>query len=381
MATEQNKEVMDKEQEVKKEEVATEATANPMADAPKKNAVAAEPSHIAKMADHEDLGQAVTKPTDSNPDASKNVKQVSGDPQQKSQGAADAMQAVKKEEKETKEDDKEISKEAMHDSKEDEKKKEEGYGKMKKEEIDLSDDVKALIGDDELTEEFKDRAKTVFEAAVKTRINEAVERMEAEYSDKLKEEVDTVKGEIVEKVDSYLNYVVEEWLKQNEIAIERGIKGEIAEDFITGLKKLFEDHYISVPDEKFEVLEDQAKQIDELKDKLNEQVEKNVELNNKVGSLTRQDIVDEVASDLTDTNKEKFNKLAEEVEYSNADEFKKKVSTIKESYFSKENKISSENEIDNVDSSEQAPELSGVMETYASIISKTKDRIKVGHSK
>jgi|DEB0MinimDraft_4_1074332.scaffolds.fasta_scaffold03826_5 hypothetical protein len=381
MATEQNKEVMDKEQEVKKEEVATEATANPMADAPKKNAVAAEPSHIAKMADHEDLGQAVTKPTDSNPDASKNVKQVSGDPQQKSQGAADAMQAVKKEEKETKEDDKEISKEAMHDSKEDEKKKEEGYGKMKKEEIDLSDDVKALIGDDELTEEFKDRAKTVFEAAVKTRINEAVERMEAEYSDKLKEEVDTVKGEIVEKVDSYLNYVVEEWLKQNEIAIERGIKGEIAEDFITGLKKLFEDHYISVPDEKFDVLEDQAKQIDELKDKLNEQVEKNVELNNKVGSLTRQDIVDEVASDLTDTNKEKFNKLAEEVEYSNADEFKKKVSTIKESYFSKENKISSENEIDNVDSSEQAPELSGVMETYASIISKTKDRIKVGHSK
>jgi len=381
MATEQNKEVMDKEQEVKKEEVATEATANPMADAPKKNAVAAEPSHIAKMADHEDLGQAVTKPTDSNPDASKNVKQVSGDPQQKSQGAADAMQAVKKEEKETKEDDKEISKEAMHDSKEDEKKKEEGYGKMKKEEIDLSDDVKALIGDDELTEEFKDRAKTVFEAAVKTRINEAVERMEAEYSDKLKEEVDTVKGEIVEKVDSYLNYVVEEWLKQNEIAIERGIKGEIAEDFITGLKKLFEDHYISVPDEKFDVLEDQAKQIDELKDKLNEQVEKNVELNKQVGSLTRQDIVDEVASDLTDTNKEKFNKLAEEVEYSNADEFKKKVSTIKESYFSKENKISSENEIDNVDSSEQAPELSGVMETYASIISKTKDRIKVGHSK
>jgi hypothetical protein len=205
--------------------------------------------------------------------------------------------------------------------------------------------------------------------------------MEAEYSDKLKEEVDTVKGEIVEKVDSYLNYVVEEWLKQNEIAIERGIKGEIAEDFITGLKKLFEDHYISVPDEKFEVLEDQAKQIDELKDKLNEQVEKNVELNKQVGSLTRQDIVDEVASDLTDTNKEKFNKLAEEVEYSNADEFKKKVSTIKESYFSKENKISSENEIDNVDSSEQAPELSGVMETYASIISKTKDRIKVGHSK
>jgi hypothetical protein len=377
MATEQNKEVVGKEQEAKKEAVAKEAVANPMADAPKKHAVAAEPTHLKN--DAEDLGAAVVKPTDSNPDASKQVKQVSGDPQQKSAGAADAMPSVKKEEKEAKEDDKEVSKEAMHDS-EDEKKKEEGYGKMKKEEIDLSDDVKALIGDENLTEEFKDRAKTIFEAAVKVRINEAVEKMEAEYADKLSAEVDAVKGEIVEKVDSYLNYVVEEWLKQNEIAIERGIKGEIAEDFIAGLKKLFEDHYISVPDEKFDVLEDQAKQIDELKSKLNEQVEKNVELNKQVGSLKRQDIVDEVGSDLTDTNKEKFNKLAEEVEYSNSEEFKKKISTIKESYFKKVNEISSKNEIDNV-SDESSPELNSVMEAYTSIISKTKDRIKLVNKK
>lgn len=377
MATEQNKEVVGKEQEANKEAVAKEAVANPMADAPKKHAVAAEPTHLKN--DAEDLGAAVVKPTDSNPDASKQVKQVSGDPQQKSAGAADAMPSVKKEEKEAKEDDKEVSKEAMHDS-EDKKKKEEGYGKMKKEEIDLSDDVKALIGDENLTEEFKDRAKTIFEAAVKVRINEAVEKMEAEYADKLSAEVDAVKGEIVEKVDSYLNYVVEEWLKQNEIAIERGIKGEIAEDFIAGLKKLFEDHYISVPDEKFDVLEDQAKQIDELKSKLNEQVEKNVELNKQVGSLTRQDIVDEVGSDLTDTNKEKFNKLAEEVEYSNSEEFKKKISTIKESYFKKVNEISSENEIDNV-SDESSPELNSVMEAYTSIISKTKDRIKLVNKK
>jgi len=377
MATEQNKEVVGKEQEAKKEAVAKEAVANPMADAPKKHAVAAEPTHLKN--DAEDLGAAVVKPTDSNPDASKQVKQVSGDPQQKSAGAADAMPSVKKEEKEAKEDDKEVSKEAMHDS-EDEKKKEEGYGKMKKEEIDLSDDVKALIGDENLTEEFKDRAKTIFEAAVKVRINEAVEKMEAEYADKLSAEVDAVKGEIVEKVDSYLNYVVEEWLKQNEIAIERGIKGEIAEDFIAGLKKLFEDHYINVPDEKFDVLEDQAKQIDELKSKLNEQVEKNVELNTQVGSLKRQDIVDEVGSDLTDTNKEKFNKLAEEVEYSNSEEFKKKISTIKESYFKKVNEISSKNEIDNV-SDESSPELNSVMEAYTSIMSKTKDRIKLVNKK
>ena len=139
--------------------------------------------------------------------------------------------------------------------------------------------------------------------------------------------------------------LVEEWMKSNELAVERGIKGEIAEDFITGLKKLFEDHYINVPDEKYDVLEDQASKIEELNKKLNEQIDANVKLNSEIGKLTRQDIVDAVSKDLPDTNKEKFNKLAEEIEYSNADEFKKKVTTIKESYFSTK-EISSKNEID-----------------------------------
>ena len=179
---------------------------------------------------------------------------------------------------------------------------------------------------------------------------------------------------MVEKVDSYLNYVVEEWMKENQIAIERGIKGEIAEDFIGGLKKLFEDHYIDVPDDKYNVLEDQASKIEELEKKLNESIDKNVELNKANGELKRQDIIDETSEDLADTAKEKFNKLAEEVEYSNEDDFRTKVKTIKESYFGKK-EVKENDEIDNVAAGESSDngDLSNAMAAYAAAISKTKD--------
>jgi hypothetical protein len=390
----------------------TEATA---ADAPKKNAVAAEPSHIAKMADHEDLGAAVVKPTDSNPDATKKVSQVSGDPQQKSQGAADAMPKLKGESKDSDKDseDKEIKegelpaglkkyldkkddkakdeevkkesshesekkdekKEAMHDSEEKKKDKEEGYMKAsyKKEEIDVKEHVDALVaGDDSLSEEFKQKAATVFEAAIKSKVKDIAEEIEADYNKKFEEETSKAKDELVEKVDSYLSYVVEEWMKENELALERGIKGEIAEDFISGLKKLFEDHYIDVPDEKYNVLEDQASKIDELEKKLNESIEKNVELSKENGKYVRQSIIDEASKELAETQKEKFNKLAEEVDYKNEEDFRNKVSTIKESYFGKKD---SSGEIDDVaaDSSPLNEDLSNAMAAYSAAISKTKD--------
>ena len=385
-------------QPVESKETVSEATANPMADAPKKNAVAAEPSHL--KTDYEDLGSAVTKPTDSNPDSTKNTKQVSGDPQQKSQGAADAMQKVKEGEEEAQKEKEEVKegempqaaldalkkKQDKAEEKSNDKEKEEGYGmkkasyNMKKEEteaeetLDLSDDVKALIGDENLTEDFKAKAATIFEAAVKSRISEAKAKMEADFDKKLEESTGSIKAELVEKVDSYLNYVVEQWMKENEIALERGIKGEIAEDFISGLKKLFEDHYIDVPDEKYNVLEDQANKIEELNKKLNEEIEKNVELSKQNGDLTRQDIIADVSKDLTETQKEKFNKLAEEIEYSNADEFTKKVKTIKESYFNDKKEVSSSDEIDTVAEGEETNvDLSKAMSNYAAAISKTKD--------
>jgi len=240
--------------------------------------------------------------------------------------------------------------------------------------IDVSADVEALTKDEDLSEDFKAKAATIFEAAVNSKVKEAKMKLKAGYEEKIKEEIESQKAELVEKVDSYLNYVVEEWMQENKIAIERGIKGEIAEDFISGLKKLFEDHYIDVPDEKYNVLEDQADKIEELEKKLNEQIEKNVEQNKAIGEFKRQDIIDEASSDLADTAKEKFNKLAEEVEYSSEQDFKKKVNTIKESYFGK--KVESNDGLDNVaagESAEQPADLTNAMAAYSAAISKTKD--------
>jgi len=371
---------------------------NPQADAPKKNAVAAEPSHIAGKAPYEDLGKAVVKPTDSNPDATKKIKKVSGQAPQKSQGAPDGMPKLKGESKETK-DGKEIKEGELppalqkaidakkgKDKKEnsDDKKKEKSDGAEvrveddekkdeKKKEIDVKEHVDALVaGEKDLTDEFKTKAATIFEAAIKSKVKEIEEEMETDYTNKFEQESAKAKAELTEKVDSYLSYVVEEWMKENEIALERGIKGEIAEDFINGLKKLFEDHYIDVPDEKYNVLEDQADKIEKLEKDLNEQIQKNVDLNKEVGSKTKDEIKSKVSEDLADTSKEKFAKLAEEIEYSNADDYTKKLETVKESYFGK--KTETKESLDDVAAGESSNEdLSKAMAAYSAAISKTKD--------
>ena len=374
---------------MEQEAVAEANAANPQASAPTKNAVAAEP--MKKVGEAEDLGPAVTKPSDSNPDASKKVKQVSDKVSQSSQVKAEPsnITGMKQEETEKADEKEDSKKEAMHD-KEDMKKKdmmkagkmmkmkagyhEEVEEKSTEDSLDIKSDVDALIGDSDLSEEFKQKAATIFEAAIKSKVKAEAQRLEGEYETKLKENTESHKAEMVEKVDSYLNYVVEEWMKENQIAIERGIKGEIAEDFIGGLKKLFEDHYIDVPDEKYNVLEDQASKIEELEKKLNESIDKNVELNKANGELKRQDIIDETSEDLADTAKEKFNKLAEEVEYSNENDFRTKVKTIKESYFGKK-EVKENDEIDNVAAGESSDngDLSNAMAAYAAAISKTKD--------
>ena len=361
----------DKKIEAMEQEVSE--VANPQADAPKKNAVAAEPTHLKN--DAQDLGPAVVKPTDSNPDASKSTKPVSGDAQQKSAGAADAMPKLKGESKETEKslEDKEKSEMADADA---EKKDMKASYKKEESELDIKADVDALVGDSDLSEEFKQKAATIFEAAIKAKVKEESQRLQGEYETKLKEDTEAHKADVVEKVDSYLNYVVEEWMQENKIAIERGIKGEIAEDFIGGLKKLFEDHYIDVPDEKYNVLEDQASKIEDLEKKLNEEIEKNVNQNKTIGELKREDIAKAVSENLTDVEKEKFNKLAEEVEYSNEEDFTTKVKTIKESYFGKKDEAKS-NDIDDVavsDGSTVEPaDLTNSMAAYSAAISKTKD--------
>ena len=397
--------------EALEKEAVAEASANPQADAPKKNAVAAEPSHIAKMNNAEDLGPAVVKPTDSNPDATKKTKQVSGDAQQKSQGAADPMPKLKEEQDETAEEGSEIKEGEMpkaaldalkkHQKKDEmampmkksDKEKKEMAGGMtnaekdkekkgkemvkamyKSEDLDVSDHVSALVsGENDLSEEFKTKAATIFESAIKSKVKEIAETMEADYNNKLEQESAKAKEELTEKVDSYLSYVVEEWMKENEIALERGIKGEIAEDFISGLKKLFSEHYIDVPDEKYDVLEAQATKIEDLEKKLNEQIEKNVELNKDNAEKSRNEVMAEVGNDLADTQKEKFAKLAEEIEYSNAEDFKKKCETIKESYFGQKKEATESLDDVAADGQPSNEDLSKAMAAYTAAISKTKD--------
>jgi hypothetical protein len=240
--------------------------------------------------------------------------------------------------------------------------------------VDVSEDVTALTDGEELSEEFKEKASTIFEAAVKSKLRSEVERIEEAKVQEVAEEVNRVRDELTEKVDAYMNYVVEEWMKENEIAIERGLKGEIAEDFISGLKNLFTEHYIDVPDEKYDILGQQSEKIDELETKLNEQIEKSAKLKSEKDVLVRESVFAEVASDLADTEVEKFKSLAEDVDFTDEDTFRGKLDTLKESYFPKATTVAES--VDSADESGASYDTTGAMSAYLSAISKNVKRAK-----
>ena len=339
-----------------------------------KDAAPAETTHLKN--DAVDMGAPVVKPTDKNPDAASKAKQNTSDPAKKSakDGSLENDQkpgsSMKEEEVEATEDKEVVAEDKVEETKEE----------SKEVEIDLSADVKALVSNDaDLSEEFKDKAATIFETAVKTRIQEQTKILEAQYEEKLSSEKETMKEAMVEKVDSYLNYVVEEWMKENELAVERGIRTEIAEDFITGLKDLFKEHYIDVPEEKYNVLDDLTNQNKKLEDKLNEQIAKNVDLSKEVSTSAKAKAIDEVASDLADTEKEKFEKMAENVEYDSADKFKEKLETIKESYFPKQKieETASKDEVDSVAANAPIESNTDAMAAYTAAITKNLKSVKI----
>ena len=338
-----------------------------------KDAAPGEATHLKN--DAVDMGAPVVKPTDKNPDAASKAKQNTSDPAKKSakDGSLENDQkpsSMKEEEVEATEDKEVVAEDKVEETKEE----------SKEVEIDLSADVKALVSNDaDLSEEFKDKAATIFETAVKTRIQEQTKILEAQYEEKLSSEKETMKEAMVEKVDSYLNYVVEEWMKENELAVERGIRTEIAEDFITGLKDLFKEHYIDVPEEKYNVLDDLTNQNKKLEDKLNEQIAKNVDLSKEVSSSAKAKAIDEVASDLADTEKEKFEKMAENVEYDSADKFKEKLETIKESYFPKTKieETASKDEVDSVAANAPIESNTDAMAAYTAAITKNLKSVKI----
>ena len=212
---------------------------------------------------------------------------------------------------------------------------EEVESKSKKEsyEVDMSGDIEALVADEDLSEEFKTKARTIFEAAVATKVKEKVTEVETQYEEKTAEAVEEIKEDLTEKVDSYLNYVAESWVEENELAIERGLKSELTEDFINGLKQLFEEHYVEVPEDKFDVVEELAARLDDQEDKLNEEVAQNISLSQDIEELKREKIVSEASKDLADSELEKLKELTEDVDFEDEEKFLEKVSTLKEAYF------------------------------------------------
>ena len=207
-------------------------------------------------------------------------------------------------------------------------------------EVDIEDDVQALVEGEELSEEFKEKAKTILEAAVKGKVAEIKEALDVDYEKKLLEEVEEIKGALNERVDSYLEYVADEWFTENQLAVETGLKEELTESFMTGLKGLFEEHYVSLPEEKYDVLESMVEKLDEMETKLNEQIEKNVSLNSRLAGAVAEGIVDQVSEGLADTQKEKLATLAESVEFESEESYREKLETLKESYFPSKKSVS-----------------------------------------
>ena len=247
------------------------------------------------------------------------------------------------------------------------------------EEFDVSEDVSALLEGEELSEEFQEKARTIFEAALRSKVEEIKEGMVAAYDEayeeRLVEEVTEIKSALTERVDSYLEYVAEEWVTENRLAIESGLKAEMSESFLSGMKSLFEEHYVSIPEEKYDVLESMVEKLDEMETKLNEQIEKNITLNSRLSESVADGIFDEVAEGLALSQKEKLASLAESVEFESAKTYREKLEMLKESYFSakKAPKAQTENlseEVD-VDATGHAPDyMSNYLRTLGAVSKK-----------
>ena len=232
-------------------------------------------------------------------------------------------------------------------------------------EYDIEEDMNALFSGEELTEEFQEKAKTIFEAAISAKVAQVAAQMEAKNEERIVEEIETVKSALVERVDSYLEYVADEWLQENELAVEHGLKSEMTESFLSGMKELFEAHYVSIPEDKYDVVESMVNKLDEMETKLNEQIERNVSLNHRLAESVADGIVSEVAEGLALSQKEKLAQLAESVEFESETSYREKLVTLKESYFGQ--KVQKETS-DQVLTEEAAPDYSGSMAQYMNIL-------------
>ena len=325
-------------------------------------AKAGDPMDSSGAGTYEDLGGPTPENYKADDDSAKlrepKIKTVA-DVVNKGAKKADPMQKMSKEETETTEEvvaEEEVSTEEV--VAESEETTEEAY--------DMDEDVNALLGGEELSEEFREKAKVVFEAALNSKVKEIQEALETQYATQLEEAKEELKTSLVERVDSYLEYVCEEWMTENELAVEHGIKSEMTESFLSGMKNLFEEHYVTIPEDKYDVLESMVEKLDDMETKLNEQIDKNIGLNKRLAESSAQDVLTQVSSGLAETQKEKLASLAESVEFESEEEYREKLETLKESYFSRTAPAaktqSAQTLSEGVDSTNA--EVSSTMETY-----------------
>ena len=240
-------------------------------------------------------------------------------------------------------------------------------------EIDVEDDVNALLGGEELSEEFRAKAKTIFEAAINSKVAVIREEIVREHEEKLSEEVEEIKVELQERVDSYLEYVADEWFVENQLAVENGLKADMTESFLEGMKGLFEEHYVQIPEEKYDVLKSMVEKLDDMETKLNEQIEKNIALNKGLAEATADGILESVSDGLAATQKEKLASLAESVEFESDEEYREKLETLKESYFPHKSATTSKTETLSEGVASAPEEISGSMAQYVKTLSAFKN--------
>jgi len=238
-------------------------------------------------------------------------------------------------------------------------------------EVDIEEDVNALFGGEDLSEEFKEKAKLVFETALNSKVSEVKEALEAKYSETLEERIAEEKSALSERVDNYLEYVADEWFSENALAVEQGLKTDMTESFLNGMRSLFEEHYVTIPEEKYDVLESMVEKLDDMETKLNEQIEKNVSLNSRLGESVANGILESVSEGLASTQKEKLASLSESVEFESEESYREKLETLRESYFSSKAKsptVKSDTISEGVDSAD-APDVSNSMAAYMKSLS------------
>lgn len=269
------------------------------------------------------------------------------------------------------EDDKEGDSDSEEDDDEEEDDKEDKKEDMKESiQVDMTEHVNALFEGESLSEEFKDKAKTIFEAAVNVKLQEEVEKLEEAFASTLSEEIEKIQEELASNVDDYLNYVVEQWMSENEVAIEAGLRTELTEEFISGLRQLFSENYIDLPEEKVSVVEEMASSIEELETKLNEEIERNVELSKTLAESKKVEVLNGIVEGLTATQADKLKTLAENIEFTDADEFANKIATLRESYFP--TSVTAQKELESVEASDGksmiAEDLQGPMAKYVKVL-------------